>query len=173
MKKIVALMLVLMMVGSAALAEVCVLTTANPTYVRSSPMIAENIIDQLPPNYLYTWGGHVSVDTRGVEWYDIYYDGYKYGWISGLHGNLVDSATGQTWVDHSTYRGNDTTIYATQGVSVYTGAGYGYATIGYMYAGDTADYTGFSQKDSNGNLWYQINYYNSTGWVPAQYTSIR
>ena len=171
MKRAIALILALLMIGCAALAESYVLAVADPTWVRSSPNLGENIVDQLVTGNTYQWGGNVRYDSRGIAWYDVVYSG-KYGWISSLHGNLIDGADGSAHNDTSVAIGNGTSIRANSEVNVRTGPGTEYAVIGTMYAGETADYTGTSKKAANGKLWYQINYYNSIGWVSASYASV-
>ena len=171
MRKTIALILTLLMIGCAALAESYVLAVADPTWVRSSPGLGDNIVDQLVQGNYYQWGGNVSYDSRGIAWYDVIYSG-KYGWISSLHGNLIDGESGEYHNDTSVAIGNGTSIRANSEVNVRTGPGTEYAIIGTMYAGETADYTGTSKAASNGRLWYQINYYNNIGWVSASYTSI-
>lgn len=174
-KAIITVALLLILLCSAAVAEIeveyYVLATADPTWVRSEPGLGDNIIDKLIPDNLYEWGGHVEVDNRGVDWYDVCYDSNKYGWISGLHGNLVNQF-GQPYTDHSVSLGHGTSIRADADVNVRLGPGTRYATLGTLYKGETADYTGTSEKDSEGRLWYQINFYDSRGWVIAEYTSI-
>lgn len=171
MKKLVALTLVLLMLGTVALADSYVLAVADPTWVCSSPGLGDNIVDKLVQGSTYQWGGHVSYDSRGIAWYDVWYSG-KYGWVSSLHGNLIDNSTGEAHNDPSVAYGNGTSIRANSEVNVRTGPGTEYAIIGTMYAGETADYTGTSRKASNGKLWYQINFYNNIGWVSASLTSI-
>lgn len=170
MKRIAIMVLLICMVGSFALAETRVKAVASPTWVRTSPNLGQNIVDKLTPGNYYTWGGNVSYDSRGIAWYDVYYSG-GYGWISSLHGNLVDSYTGETHNDTSIALGNGTSIRANADVNVRTGPGTNYMSIGTLYKGSTADYTGTSKKDSGGRLWYQINYYNNLGWVSSRYTS--
>lgn len=172
MKKLFALILALLLIGAAALADSFVLAVADPTWVRSSPGLGDNIVDSLVRGNTYKWGGNVSYDSRGIAWYDVWYGAGKYGWISSLHGNLIDSETGDTHNDTSVAIGNGTSIRANSEVNVRSGPGTEYAIIGTMVAGETADYTGTSKKASNGKLWYQINYYNSLGWVSAGLTSI-
>lgn len=171
MKKIAILVLTLCLIGSFALAETRVKAVADPTWVRTSPNLGRNIVDKLSPGRYYTWGGNVSYDNRGIAWYDVYYSG-KYGWISSLHGNLVDDETEEIYDDTSTARGNGTSIRASADVNVRTGPGTDYATIGKLYKGNTADYTGTSKRDGRGRLWYQINYYGELGWVSYRYTVI-
>ena len=171
MKKVVALLLILCCLGTAAMAEVYVKAIASPTWVRTSPNLGNNIVDKLAPGSYYEWGGNVSYDSRGIAWYDVWYSG-GYGWISSLHGNLVDTDTGATHNDSSIALGNGTAIRANADVNVRTGPGTYYSSIGTLYKGSTADYTGTKKYDGSGRLWYQINYYNNIGWVSSRYTSI-
>lgn len=171
MKKILVLMMVLLLIGAVALADMVVLAIADPTWVRTSPNLGDNIVDKLVPNSIYQWGGNVSYDNRGIAWYDVYYSG-GYGWISSLHGNLIDSETGITHNDTSVALGNGTSIRANSEVNVRSGAGTEYSIIGKLYAGQTVDYTGTSKKGSSGRLWYQVNYNNQLGWVSSAYASI-
>lgn len=171
MKKIAVIVLIICLIGSIALAESRVLAVGNPTWVRTSPNLGKNIVDKLTPGNYYTWGGNVSYDSRGIAWYDVYYSG-GYGWISSLHGNLVDFDTGETHNDTTYALGNGTAIRANADVNVRSGPGIDYSIIGKLYRGNTADYTGTSKRDNGGRLWYQINYYNETGWVSSRYTSI-
>ena len=170
-KRIMALSVVLMLIGAAALGEVYVKAVASPTWVRTSPNLGKNIVDKLTPGNLYEWGGNVSYDSRGIAWYDVWYSG-GYGWISSLHGNLVDTETGYTHNDTTFAMGNGTAIRARTDVNVRTGPGTNYDIIGTLYAGSTADYTGTSRTDGSGRLWYQINFYNRVGWVSSRYASI-
>lgn len=172
MKRILELTLLLMMLAcSAAMAVGYVHAVADPTWVRTSPNLGQNIVGKLSPGQDYEWGGHVSYDSRNIAWYDVYYSG-GYGWISSLHGNLIDSDTGIPHNDTSTALGNGTSIRANADVNVRSGPGTGYGVIGTLYRGNTADYTGTSRTDGSGMKWYQINYYNQVGWVAARYTSI-
>lgn len=171
MKKILVLALILVLIGSTSLAEKRVLAVASPTWVRTSPNLGKNIVDKLTPGNYYTWGGNVSYDSRGIAWYDVRYSG-GYGWISSLHGNLVDFDTGTSHNDTSYAYGNGTAIRANSDVNVRSGPGTNYAVIGELYRGNTADYTGTSKKDSDGRVWYQINYYSELGWISSRYTSV-
>ena len=171
MKKIAVLILVICLVGSFAIAETRVKAVASPTWVRTSPNLGQNIVDKLSPGNYYTWGGNVSYDDRGIAWYDVRYSG-GYGWISSLHGNLVDTTTGETHHDTDVPRGNGTSIRANNNVNVRTGPDTNYQAIGTLYRGSTADYTGTSKRDGSERLWYQINYYNQLGWVSSRYTHI-
>ena len=64
-------------------------------------------------------------------------------------------------------------MYATGDVTVRTGPGTNYESLGTLYYGQSANFTGFKQDDSNGMTWYQINFYGDSGWVPARYAEVR
>ena len=128
MKKILIHALILVLVGSASMAEKWVLAVASPTWVRTSPNLGKNIVDKLTPGNYYTWGGNVSYDSRGIAWYDVNYSG-GYGWISSLHGNLVDFDTGTSHNDTSYAYGNGTAIRANSDVNVRSGPGTNYAVM--------------------------------------------
>ena len=76
-------------------------------------------------------------------------------------------------------RGSDgytagTTNTATVEVSVLncrSGPGTGYATLDYVYRGDTISILG-SAYDGNGDLWYQIHHDGQYVWVYADYVSV-
>lgn len=56
MKKVLAVILLLLCMGAAALSEVFVVTIADPTYVRTEPKIAKNIVKELAPNQVIRMG---------------------------------------------------------------------------------------------------------------------
>ena len=171
LKKTVTLMLVMLCVGTVALAEITVQTVADPTYVRSAPEIAENIMGELKANRVFEWAGHIAVDERGVAWLDLLYSDYKYGWVSSLHTNLLDGDTGEM-IEMPISVSSETLVIATERVNVFSDPAYNSSVMGSMQTGDYAKFTGFKKKDTKDNLWYQINYNNISGWVPADSVSI-
>ena len=165
MKRILAIVLALLCLGTACLAEVYVYTVANPTYVRSEPRIAKNIVKELGANGYYEWGGHIVYDDRGVAFFDLFYSNYKYGWVSSLHANLWDSNEDITL---DIYNGvKNTSVIITQDVTVRSDAGSRYAWVDELSRGNIVQFTGFKKKDSSGVLWYQIIYTGISGWVPS------
>ena len=167
MKKTVALILALLLIGAAALAEYAVYAIADPTYVRDAPGISGERMANIRPDALYEWGGHTSVDERGVAWFDIFY-GNKYGWVSSLHADLYDRQTGrmQNYVNYPLP--DDTTLFAKRDLDVYSDAGTSSYYIGTLYKGESAIFTGFRKKDSKGKEWCQIRFYGQRGWVTAK-----
>ena len=152
-----------MCISTTALSEIYINTIADPTYVRSEPKIAKNIVKELSANETYEWGGHIVYDDRGVAFYDIFY-GNKYGWVSSLHADLWDSDTRMAYA--LSYDDADNThVFVTKDVSVRSDAGSKYEIIGQLERGTIASFTGYKKKDSSGNQWYQVKYQGISGWV--------
>ena len=174
MKKIISLLLItaVLLASASALAD-SVKAVADPTYVRTGPGLSYKTIDYLPGNTYYQWGGDVAYDDRGVAWYSLYYGiNGAYGWVSSLHANLVSNAHyGNEDARNGAYL-KDTSVYAVYDADVHTGPAGNYGTIGTLYSGQSADFTGFRQADSYGVTWYQIIYHGNSGWVSSQYTGI-
>ena len=166
MKKILAIVLALLCIGTAALSEIFINTIADPTYVRSEPKIAKNIVKELSANETYEWGGHIVYDDRGVAFYDIFYGNYKYGWVSSLHADLWDSDTRMAYA-LSYDDAENTHVFITKDVSVHSDAGSKYEVIGQLERGTIASFTGYKKKDSSGNQWYQVKYQGISGWVQS------
>lgn len=164
MKKTIALVLALLLIGAAALAEYAVYAIADPTYLRDAPGISGEKTANLRPDTDYEWGGHTSVDERGVAWFDVFY-GSKYGWVSSLHADLCDLQTGAL-LNYVNYPlPDDCTLFAKRDLDVYSDAGTGSYYIGTLYKGESAIFTGFREKDSNGREWCQIRFCGERGWV--------
>ena len=159
---LLALTLILTLPCSALAAGVH--AVASPTYVRNGPGLNYTIVDSLPSGSYCEWGGNIFTDSRGVDWYDVYYFN-GYGWVSSLHANLAAQGydgdpLGKSW-------GGGTLIMpnGNHEVNVRSGPGTGYAKIGTMYPGQSFNYTGYTQ-----NGFYQIEYYGQTGWVSTKWT---
>ena len=171
MKKTVALVLALLLIGAAALADYAVYAIADPTYLRSGPGISGERLTNLRPDSAYEWGGNISVDERGVAWFDVFF-GNKYGWVSSLHADLCDRQTGalQNYVNYPLP--DDCTLFARRDLDVYSDAGTNSYYIGTLYKGESAIFTGFRKKDSKGREWCQIRFYSERGWVPSENAEI-
>jgi len=166
MKKVLAVILLLLCMGTAAISEIYVNTVADPTYVRTEPKIAKNIVKELKPNQSYEWGGHIVFDERGVAFYDLFYSDYKYGWVSSLHASLWDSVEGMAY-DINYDNALNTHVFIRRDTAVRSDAGSRYDQVGVLAVGDIAQYTGYNKKDSNGERWYQVKYNGISGWVPS------
>lgn len=155
----------------SALAD-SVKAVADPTYVRTGPGLKYKIVDSLPAGTYYEWGGNVEYDSRGIAWYSIYYQN-GFGWVSSLHGNIVSNGHYGNEDARNGAWSNGTSVYANGDVNVRTGPGKGYGSVGTLYRGQSADFTGYRQNDERGVTWYQINFCGSCGWVSSKYTVIR
>ena len=170
-RRIIALVLSLLLVSVAALAEDAVYTIADPTYVRSAPGIDGERKANLRPDSIYEWGGHTSVDDRGVTWFDVFY-GNNYGWVSSLHADLYDRMTGEFSYYVNYPAPDDTTVFAKRDMDVYSGPSTETYFNGTLSKGESAIFTGFREKDSKGNEWLQIRYNWKRGWVRSKYAEI-
>lgn len=64
-------------------------------------------------------------------------------------------------------------VYGSSGDSyVRTGPGLGYASIGVLYRGSSAPYTGQTSVDYRGVPWYSISFNGRSGWVSSRYTTL-
>ena len=160
------MVLMLLCISTTALSEVYVNTIADPTYVRSEPRIAKNIVKELNANETYEWGGHIVFDERGVAFFDLFYSDYKYGWVSSLHASLWDSDTKMAY-DILDDGAMNTKVFITRDVVVRSDAGTKYVWVDELQRGKTVQFTGYKKYDSNGELWYQIKYNGINGWVPS------
>lgn len=172
MKRVFVAIVALLCLGTAALSEIYVNTIADPTYVRSEPKIAKNIVSELSSHVTCEWGGHIVYDDRGVAFYDVFYGNYKYGWVSSLHADLWDSDTGFAYDLSDDDDAENTQLFITRDVTVHSDAGSGYAVVGRLARGTIASFTGYKKKDSSGNQWYQVKYQGINGWVPSSYAVI-
>lgn len=170
-KKTAAMILVLLFIGIAAVAETAIYTIADPTLVYNTPSNSNNHVANLPPDSLYEWGGHTTIDVRGVAWFDVYYGNY-YGWVSSLHVDLYDRATGQFQYYENYPTPKNISVFAKRDLDVYSGPGTNEYFLGTLSKGESAIFTGFREKDSRGNEWLQIRYNWRHGWVRSKYAEI-
>ena len=57
-------------------------------------------------------------------------------------------------------------------VNVRSGPGENYTDLYTMIRGETVDYLGISNVDSNGVTWYKVEYKGVIGWVSSRYASV-
>ncbi len=107
-----------------------------------------------------------AVDSRGVRWYKVSYDGGT-AWISSKYSKIGSSSSSG---ESST--GSGKTIVATGMVNLRKGAGLGYAVLGTAAKGDTFSGKG-SAVDSRGVRWYKVSYDGGTAWISSKYSKIK
>ena len=155
LQRTIALIMALLFFGTVAFAEYAIYTIAEPTWVRSTPQAKDDIHDaNLKPDSIFEWGGHTSVDSRGVAWFDIFY-GNNYGWVSSLHVDLYDRQTDEFYHYTNYPTPNMTSVFAKRDLDVYSSVDSDAYFIDTMTKGESAIFTGFRKKDSKGNEWLQ------------------
>jgi len=130
--------------------------------VRSGPGLAHPILSTMRSGEIAVYLGSASVDERGVTWYSVEFDGAS-GWVSSVYAEL--SGSGE--FDSAVVEG------VTGNSNVRIGPGLGYAAVGTLYLGESADYLGLSSVDERGVTWYCIAYMDESAWVSSKYTELK
>ena len=86
MKKILAIILALLCLGSALAAEV--VTTGNVN-LRVGPGLDFDVLASVPADSRLEYLNETSVDERGVAWYKVSYRGDD-GWVSSKYARIRD-----------------------------------------------------------------------------------
>ena len=134
-------------------------TVSGSVNVRSGPGIGHAILTTMRSGEAAAYLGTASVDERGVLWYSVEFEGVS-GWVSSVYAEL----TGSGEYEYTTVEG------VSGNSNVRVGPGLGYASVGTLYKGETADYLGVSSIDERGVTWYLISFGGQTGWVSSKYT---
>ena len=85
-----------LMIGTAALA--CedyydyywcdtVVATGGSSYIRTSPSLYGSIVGDIPMGRSAVYLGYSDMDSRGVRWDYVYYNGTE-GWVSSMYTSL-------------------------------------------------------------------------------------
>lgn len=128
--------------------------------VRTGPGLSYAKLGSMAKGSTLTYLEESSVDERGVTWYKVSFNS-SYGWVSSKYASLSGDSS--------------VTIYvrATGRVNVRSGPGVSYDSFNTMEEGEQVLYLGNSAYDSNGTLWYQIQYYSyGTYWVSSVYSEL-
>lgn len=142
--------------GKAGGAEIVATGDCN---IRSGPGLDYRSMGTLKKGASLDYLGKSSVDSRGVLWYKVDYDGDE-GWISSKYAHMVDSSG----------KGGAAVIVAAYGGSfVRTGPGLEYKEIGTLYKNKTATYLDEVSYDSRGVKWYRVRFNGQSGWVSSKY----
>lgn len=138
---------------------------SGKTYIRNMPNLDGKILTTLPKGASAAYEGSSSVDSRGVTWYKVSYNG-KTGWVSSKYTSNTPAAPAPA---PSTSK----KVTATAGSTKIRAAGNLDASVlGYMSKGKAASYLDAKSTDSRGVVWYKVSYNGVTGWVSSKYTSI-
>ncbi len=138
--------------------------------IRTKPSLNGKILGTFPKG---AEGTHVdkktSVDSRGVTWYKVKYNGMT-GWVSSAYTTTVKGGKGSK---NSESVSGSKKVYASDGKSNIRKSPDKESTIlGTFPEGAEAKYYG-AQKDSRGVSWYKIKYNGITGWVSSKYTTLK
>lgn len=162
-KKLTALVLALLLVCGIALADV-VVGDSGDSWLRSGPGLGYSKLSKVLSNgdsaeYL----GSTRYDSRGVAWYNVRYDGVS-GWVSSRYTSLQSD-----WGGSSDTRW----VRATARVNVRSGPGTGYSDVSTLAKGECLPYLGSTRYDSNGQAWYEAEYYSyGSVWVSSVYSEL-
>jgi len=136
-------------------------TVSGDVNIRSGPGLGHPILNTMFKGETAVYLGVSATDNRGVTWYNVQFEDTS-GWVSSVYAELTGSPEfAQTVVEASGGNSN-----------VRTGPGLGYASVGTLFKGETADYLGVSSIDERGVTWYCIDFDGQTGWVSSKYTEI-
>ena len=127
--------------------------------IRKQPNLQGSVVKVLKKGERATYLGKNSWDERGVEWYNISYNGVK-GWVSSKYTTL----SGATVSAYVYADGGDSNMRKEPNLQ-----GKIYCTF---KEGNYAVYLNRDSVDDRGVTWYYVAYGNYTGWVSSRYTSL-
>lgn len=158
MKKIrilTAFLLLLALIGGAALADGYVEATASVN-LRSGPGLSYRDLGTIHKGDTLSYLDKNSTDSRGVVWYKVKYDGSS-AWISSKYSELY----------------GEIFVYATGGKSYLrkTPSLSGKALV-VMHEDEAAEYLGKTSVDDRGVAWYKVDFDGTVGWVSSKYTTL-
>lgn len=150
-----ACLLLLALIGGAALAEGYVEATATVN-VRSGPGLSYRDIGTVYNGDTLSYLDKSSTDSRGVVWYKVNYDGES-GWVSSkyseLHGEIYVYATGgQSYLRKNPNLNGKALVV--------------------MHEDEAALYMGKTSVDDRGVAWYLVDFDDTVGWVSSKYTTL-
>jgi N-acetylmuramoyl-L-alanine amidase len=142
--------------------------TADALNVRSTPGMNGKIITTVKNGSKYNYLASKK-DSEGKTWYQIEYKSGKKGWISAGYAKIINkgattASTTTTTATKATTSGKKVRITGGR-VNVRSSAGLNGKKLGSVKKGEEYKYLA-TKKDSNGDVWYQIQYTSKTkGWV--------
>ena len=148
-----------------------VVITGESVNVRAKPNLNGSNMGVVTKGTTLTFKGVKSVDSRGVAWYKVSYNG-KTGWVSSRYSKVSKSSGGSGGSGGSS-SSSGTKVVSTGDVTIRSKANKTSKILGYMASGKTAKYLGSKKKDSRGVVWYKISYNGVTGWVSSKYTKLK
>lgn len=134
-------------------------------HLRLTPDLNGEVLAILEEGSRCVYQGRTSTDSRGVDWYQVSYNGQA-GWVSSMYSKLgVNTApavsSSGSYVKATSYKVNMRDEPNLAGED-----------IGTMDKGETATYLGQKSTDSRGVIWYKVRFNGKTGWVSSRYTKL-
>ena len=130
--------------------------------LRLTPDLNGEVLAILKEGVRAVYEGSTSTDNRGVDWYQVSYNGQA-GWVSSRYarfGNYT-SAASYGYVKATSHKVNLRDEPNLNGED-----------IGTMDKGETATYLGKKSTDSRGVVWYKVRFNGKTGWVSSRYSKL-
>ena len=149
-KFLAALLIALVCLFSAALADVSV-TTTGKVNLRANAGLRYRSLGTVAKGVTLTYDA-TAMDERGVTWLHVTYNG-RSGWISSVYAKETGSAAvGQ--------------VTTTGSVNLRSGIGLSFASLRIIKGGVTLSYD-MTGKDGRGVTWYHVTYRGKNGWVSS------
>ena len=135
--------------------------------VRKSPSLDAKVYTSMEKGETASYLNESSVDSRGVVWYKVKFDGYT-GWVSSKYASL--NGTSSTSSNTGSY-GNY--VVSSAKTNVRKSPSLNGEVVEYMQKNDTATYTGSTSYDDRGVAWYSVRFNGVNGWVSSKYTKLK
>ena len=134
-------------------------------HMRLTPQLDAEVVLILEEGSRAAYQGQTSTDSRGVDWYLVFYNGQS-GWVSSKYAKLsVNTASAVT--------SSGSYVKATSHkVNLRDEPNLAGEDIGTMDKGETATYLGKKSTDSRGVVWYKVRFNGKTGWVSSRYSKL-
>ncbi len=147
-------------------------TKKDPLTVRSGPGSSYSRLGSLAKGRTFDVTGKAT-DGNGVTWYRLTYSG-KTGYVSAAYvktSSTTNSDNSDSTNVTPTTDMKGTVNTRTDPLTVRSGAGSTYSKLGSLAKGKTFDITG-QASDSQGVVWYQLDYNGKKGYVSSQYVKV-
>ena len=141
-------------------------TKTDPLTVRSGPGSSYKSLGSIAKGKTFTIKGKVQ-DFSGVWWYTFDFNG-KTGYVSSAYVKTSSTSTSVTEIKGTT----GTVNTKTDPLTVRSGPGASYSSLGTLAKGKTFAVTGKAQ-DSSGTWWYRLTYSGKTGYVSSKYVTVK
>ena len=153
-----------------------VVITGDSVNVRSKPNLSGSNMGIITKGTKLSFKGKKSVDSRGVAWYKVSYNG-KTGWVSSKF-SKVSGSSSSSGSSGGSSSSSGKKVVSTGQVTIRSSANKNSSAVGYMASGKTAKYLGKKKTDSRGVVWYYV-YYDASnaapvkGWVSSKFTKLK